>query len=259
MQSGERIFEERWAAGGTNFMAAFNDLIFDAQANDTAANFVRDKIRAMVRDPATAELLAPKNHPIGTKRICVDTDYYTTYNRDNVTLVDARTTPVSELTERGLRAGDTEYEFDAIVFATGFDAMTGALTSIDIEADGMTLRQKWEGGPTTYLGLMTAGFPNLFMITGPGSPSVLSNMMVSIEQHVDWIADCVAYLRAHRLDCIEATQAAEDAWVAHGNEVAHTDALSAGELLVHGRQHSRQAAGVHAVYRRRRRVSRHLR
>jgi cyclohexanone monooxygenase len=218
----QRIFEERWAAGGTNFMAAFNDLIFDAQANDTAANFVRDKIRAMVRDPAIAELLAPKNHPISTKRICVDTDYYTTYNRDNVTLVDARTTPVSELTEGGLRAGDTEYEFDAIVFATGFDAMTGALTSIDIAADGMTLRQKWEGGPTTYLGLMTAGFPNLFMITGPGSPSVLSNMMVSIEQHVDWIADCVAYLRAHRLDCIEATQAAEDAWVAHGNEVAHT-------------------------------------
>jgi cyclohexanone monooxygenase len=218
----QRIFEERWAAGGTNFMAAFNDLIFDAQANDTAANFVREKIRAMVRDPAIAELLAPKNHPIGTKRICVDTDYYTTYNRDNVTLVDARTTPVSELTEGGLRAGDTEYEFDAIVFATGFDAMTGALTSIDIAADGMTLRQKWEGGPTTYLGLMTAGFPNLFMITGPGSPSVLSNMMVSIEQHVDWIADCVAYLRAHRLDCIEATQAAEDAWVAHGNEVAHT-------------------------------------
>jgi cyclohexanone monooxygenase len=217
-----QIFEARWAAGGTNFMAAFNDLIFDAQANDTAANFVRDKIRAMVRDPATAELLAPKNHPIGTKRICVDTDYYTTYNRDNVTLVDARTTPVSELTERGLRAGDTEYEFDAIVFATGFDAMTGALTSIDIEADGMTLRQKWEGGPTTYLGLMTAGFPNMFMVTGPGSPSVLSNMIVSIEQHVDWIADCVAYLRAHRLDCIEATQAAEDAWVAHGNEVAHT-------------------------------------
>jgi cyclohexanone monooxygenase len=218
----QRLFEERWAAGGTNFMAAFNDLIFDAQANDTAANFVRDKIRAMVRDPAIAELLAPKNHPISTKRICVDTDYYTTYNRDNVTLVDARTTPVSELTEGGLRAGDTEYEFDAIVFATGFDAMTGALTSIDIAADGMTLRQKWEGGPTTYLGLMTAGFPNLFMITGPGSPSVLSNMMVSIEQHVDWIADCVAYLRAHRLDCIEATQAAEDAWVAHGNEVAHT-------------------------------------
>src|SRR5215469_8679324 len=218
----ERIFEARWAAGGTNFMAAFNDLIFDAQANDTAANFVRDKIRSMVRDPATAELLAPKSHPIGTKRICVDTDYYTTYNLDNVTLVDARATPVSELTECGLCAGDTEYEFDAIVFATGFDAMTGALTSIGIEVDGVTLRQKWEGGPTTYLGLMTAGFPNLFMITGPGSPSVLSNMTVSIEQHVDWIADCLSHLTAEGLDSLEAEAAAEEKWVSHVNEVAYT-------------------------------------
>ncbi|HEY2616663.1 MAG TPA: NAD(P)/FAD-dependent oxidoreductase [Acetobacteraceae bacterium] len=217
----QRIYEQRWAEGGTYFLAAFNDLIFDRQANDTAADFVRDKIRETVRDQATAELLAPSNHPIGTKRICVDTDYYGTYNRDNVTLIDARATPVAEVTVHGLRAGDTEYQFDAIVFATGFDAMTGALTSIDIEADEQTLRQKWEAGPRTYLGLMTAGFPNMFMITGPGSPSVLSNMMVSIEQHVDWIADCVAYLRAHGLDCIEATPAAEHAWVEHGNEVAY--------------------------------------
>jgi cyclohexanone monooxygenase len=202
-------------------MAAFSDLIFNQQSNDTAADFVRDKIRATVRDRATAELLAPKNHPIGTKRICVDTDYYGTYNRPNVTLTDVRATPISEITAHGLRTGDTEYEFDAIVFATGFDAMTGALVGVDIECDGTTLREKWAAGPTTYLGLMTAGFPNLFMITGPGSPSVLSNMMVSIEQHVDWIADCVAYLRSHGLDCIEATQAAEDAWVTHGNEVAH--------------------------------------
>lgn len=216
-----RIFEERWLAGGTNFMAAFNDLIFSQQANDTAANFVRDKIRETVRDQEAAELLAPKNHPIGTKRICVDTDYYATYNRENVSLVDVRTNPISEITEHGLRAGDTEHEFDAIVFATGFDAMTGALMNIDISADGQALREKWEGGPRTYLGLMTAGFPNMFMITGPGSPSVLSNMMVSIEQHVDWITGCLAYLRSHGLDCIEATQAAEDAWVAHGNEVAH--------------------------------------
>jgi cyclohexanone monooxygenase len=216
-----RIYEERWEAGGTNFMAAFNDLIVDAQANDTAADFVRDRIRETVKDGAVAELLAPKNHPIGTKRICVDTDYYTTFNRDNVTLVDVRTAPLREITARGVRAGDTEYQLDAIVFATGFDAMTGALLNIDTEADGQTLRHKWEAGPRTYLGLMTAGFPNMFMITGPGSPSVLSNMMVSIEQHVDWIADCVAWLRAHRLDCIEATQVAEDAWVEHGNEVAH--------------------------------------
>ena len=217
----QRIYEERWAAGGTNFMAAFNDLIINQQANDTAADFVRDRIRETVRNQAVAELLAPKNHPIGTKRICVDTDYYGTYNRDNVTLVDVRTTPITEITANGVRAGDVEYEFDSIVFATGFDAMTGALLKIDIEADGQTLRDKWEAGPRTYLGLMTAGFPNMFMITGPGSPSVLSNMMVSIEQHVDWIADCVAYLRSHGLDCIEATQAAEDAWVAHGNEVAN--------------------------------------
>jgi cyclohexanone monooxygenase len=217
----QRIFEERWAAGGTNFLAAFNDLILDRQANDTASEFVRDRIRETVRNPAVAELLAPKNHPIGTKRICVDTDYYGTYNRENVTLVDVRTTPITDITLNGVRAGDIEYPFDAIVFATGFDAMTGALLKIDIATDGQTLRDKWEAGPRTYLGLMTAGFPNMFMITGPGSPSVLSNMMVSIEQHVDWIADCVAYLRSHGLDCIEATQSAEDAWVEHGNEVAN--------------------------------------
>ena len=215
-----RIYEARWAAGGTNFMAAFNDLIVDRQANDTAAEFVRGKIRETVRDQAVAELLAPTNHPIGTKRICVDTDYYGTYNRANVTLIDVRSMPISEVTTNGVRAGDAEYALDAIVFATGFDAMTGALQKIDIVADGVTLREKWEAGPRTYLGLMTAGFPNMFMITGPGSPSVLSNMMVSIEQHVDWIADCVAYLRSRGVDCIEATQAAEDAWVQHGNEVA---------------------------------------
>ena len=216
-----QVYEERWAAGGTRFMAAFNDLIFNQQANDTASEFVRNKIRATVNDAATAEVLAPKNHPIGTKRICVDTDYYGTYNRPNVKLVDVSTTPISEITVSGLRAGETEYPFDAIVFATGFDAMTGALLNVDIRSDGVTLRDKWQGGPVTYLGLMTAGLPNLFMITAPGSPSVLSNMMVSIEQHVDWIADCIGYLRSHGLGSIEASQAAEDAWVAHGNEVAH--------------------------------------
>ncbi|HEY7578295.1 MAG TPA: NAD(P)/FAD-dependent oxidoreductase [Acetobacteraceae bacterium] len=220
-QERRRIYEERWAAGGTNFMAAFNDLITDRRANDTAADFVRDRIRETVRERAVAELLAPTNHPIGTKRICVDTDYYGTFNRPNVTLVDVRRTPIREITAHGVRAGDTEYPLDAIVFATGFDAMTGALLNVDIHAGGTTLREKWETGPRTYLGLMTAGFPNLFMITGPGSPSVLSNMMVSIEQHVDWIADCLGWLRAHGVDRIEATQAAEDAWVEHGNEVAH--------------------------------------
>jgi cyclohexanone monooxygenase len=216
-----QVYEERWAAGGTKFMAAFNDLIVSQQANDTAAEFVRNRIRATVHDPAVGELLAPKNHPIGTKRICVDTDYYGTFNRDNVSLIDVRAMPISEITERGLRVGNVDYVLDAIVFATGFDAMTGALMGIDISADGKSLRQKWEDGPRTYLGLMTAGFPNLFMITGPGSPSVLSNMILSIEQHVDWIADCLTYLRSRGIECIEASQDAEDAWVEHGNEVAN--------------------------------------
>ncbi len=221
-QERQRIFEERWAEGGTSFMAAFNDLIFDQRANDVAAEFVRDKIREIVKDPATAELLAPKDYPIGTKRICVDTHYFETYNRPNVTLVDVRSTPISEITPKGVRVGDTEYELDAIVFATGFDAMTGALLNIDIQGrNAATLRDKWEEGPRTYLGLMAAGFPNLFMITGPGSPSVLSNMMVSIEQHVDWIIDCLGHLRAQGLATIEPTQEAEDNWVAHGSEVAH--------------------------------------
>ena len=217
------VYEQRWASGGTTFMAAFNDLIFSKAANDTAAEFVRGKIRSMVTDPVKAELLAPTSHPIGTKRICVDTDYYLTYNRPNVDLMDVRETPIEAVTADGLRAGDVDYDFDAIVFATGFDAMTGALTRMGIVGrDGVALADKWEAGPRTYLGLMTAGFPNMFMITGPGSPSVLSNMMVSIEQHVDWISDCLEYLTKRRLDCIEVSLSAEDDWVQHVNEVAHT-------------------------------------
>ena len=215
------ILEERWQRGGTSFMASFNDLVLNKQSNDLAADFVRNKIRSMVKDPATAELLAPKGHPIGTKRICVDTDYFLTYNRDNVTLVDVSKDPIEAMTETGLRQGETEYAFDAIVFATGFDAMTGTLTRIDIRGrGGETLAHKWEAGPRTYLGLMTAGFPNLFMITGPGSPSVLSNMIVSIEQHVDWVADCIAHMGQHQLDCIEADREEEDKWVDHVNEAA---------------------------------------
>ena len=218
----QRIFQERWAEGGTSFMAAFNDLIFSQHANDTAAAFVRDRIREIVHDQATAELLAPKDYPIGTKRICVDTDYFETYNRPNVRLVDVRGTPISAITPDGVRVGDAQYEFDAIVFATGFDAMTGALANIDILGrDGAGLRDHWQDGPRTYLGLMSAGFPNLFMITGPGSPSVLSNMMVSIEQHVDWIAACMAHLRGQGLEVIEPTEEAEAGWVAHGAEVAN--------------------------------------
>ena len=217
------VYEQRWETGGTTFMAAFNDLIFSQESNDTAAEFVRGKIREMVNDPARADLLAPTSHPIGTKRICVDTDYYLTYNRPNVDLVDVRNAPIEAVTPDGLRTGGNDYAFDAIVFATGFDAMTGALTRMGIIGRaGHALADKWQAGPRSYLGLMTAGFPNMFMITGPGSPSVLSNMMVSIEQHVDWISDCLAHLSNRQLDRIEPSLAAEDAWVQHVNEVADT-------------------------------------
>ncbi len=214
-------YGSRWARGGIGFTAAFNDLIFNRQANDTAADFVRARIRETVKDPAVAEALLPHDHPLGTKRICLDTNYYETYNRANVTLVDVRRAPIAEVTPRGIRTAEAEYALDSIVFATGFDAMTGAVMKVDVTGrGGASLRAKWADGPRTYLGLMTAGFPNLFLITGPGSPSVLSNMMVSIEQHVDCLARCIADLRASAGTCIEATQAAEDDWVAHVNEVA---------------------------------------
>ncbi len=218
----QRIFEERWEIGGTYFMAAFNDLPIDQASNDKAADFVRDKIRAIVDDPVNAELLAAKGYPIGTKRICVDSQYFETFNRDNVTLVDVSKAPIEALTPDGLVTGGQDYAFDAIVFATGFDAMTGTLLKIDIQGrGGRTLGDKWQAGPRTYLGLMVEGFPNMFMITGPGSPSVLSNMMVSIEQHVDWVTDGIEYLRNNNLDTMEPDRAAEDAWVTHVNDVAY--------------------------------------
>jgi cyclohexanone monooxygenase len=216
----KREYEKRWERGGLGFSATYADLLTDKAANDTAAEFFRAKIRTIVRDPAVAKALVPTDYPIGTKRLCVDTDYYDTFNRDTVTLVDIRKTPIEAITPHGLRTRETTYDLDSIVFATGFDAMTGALLAIDISGrDGQTLRKKWEAGPRTYLGLAVAGFPNLFIITGPGSPSVLSNMIVSIEQHVDWIADCITHLGRGGHEGIEATVAAEDAWVAHVNEM----------------------------------------
>jgi len=218
----QRVYEHRWEVGGTYFMAAFNDLATNRDSNDTAAEFVRNKIRTIVEDPETAELLAAKGYPIGTKRICVDSHYFETFNRDNVNLVDVSKAPIEQITPDGLVTGGKAYTFDAIVFATGFDAMTGTLMKIDIRGrDGLTLKEKWHAGPRTCLGLMVQGFPNLFTITGPGSPSVLSNMMVSIEQHVDWVSDCLGYLDRERRETIEPTREAEDAWVAHVNEVAY--------------------------------------
>jgi cyclohexanone monooxygenase len=203
-------------------MSVYNNLGLDKAANDTAANFVREKIAEIVKDPETAQLLQPNNHPIGSKRICIDTEYFATFNRPNVTLVDIKSNPIEEITENAVRVAGKEYEVDALVLATGFDAMTGSVAKIDIRGrGGDTLNQKWAAGPRTYLGLMSAGFPNLFVITGPGSPSVLSNMIVSIEQHVDWITDCLAYMRDRDLDTMEAAVDAEDKWVAHVNEVAY--------------------------------------
>ena len=215
-------YEAKWAEGGSiSFLYSYNDILVNKTSNDTASEFVRNKIRGIVKDQAVAELLAPNDHPIGTKRLCLDTNYYETYNRDNVTLVNARATPIEELTETGLRTTAEKYEFDAIVFATGFDAMTGALKEIDIRVgNGPSLAEKWDGGPTTYLGLMVAGFPNMFTITGPGSPSVKTQMIVAIEQHMDWIADCLDTMRRSGMTRIEPTPDAERDWVRHVNDVA---------------------------------------
>jgi cyclohexanone monooxygenase len=216
-------YEQRWRRGGLTFMSVYNNLALDKAANETAADFVREKIAEIVKNPQTAKLLQPNNHPIGSKRICVDTEYFATFNRSNVTLVDIRSDPIEEITANAVRTGGKDYEVDALVLATGFDAMTGSVAKIEIRGrSGQTLNQKWAEGPKTYLGLMSAGFPNLFIITGPGSPSVLSNMIVSIEQHVDWITDGIAYMRDRGFETMEAEKDAEDKWVAHVNEVAHT-------------------------------------
>jgi cation diffusion facilitator CzcD-associated flavoprotein CzcO len=219
----EETYEQLWAEeGGFKFIyGSYYDLLINEQANDTAAHFIRNKIRQIVNDPVTAERLCPKDYPYGTKRPPIDTGYFETYNRDNVTLVDLRETPITGIIQTGLRTTAAEYELDIIVFATGFDAMTGSLLRIDIRGrDGRSLRAKWEGGPLTYLGVQVAGFPNMFVITGPGSPSVLVNMPVAIEQHVEWIGDCIAYLRQRGLTRIEPTEEAEEAWVDHVRQVA---------------------------------------
>jgi cyclohexanone monooxygenase len=216
----EREYESRWARGGLSFYGSYADLLIDPAANNTAAEFIRGKIRQIVKDPATAELLCP-TAALGCKRICVDTGYYDTYNRPNVTLVDVRTAPIEAITPTGLRTTEAAYDLDDIVFATGFDAMTGALTRMDIRGvGGVLLKDAWAEGPKTYLGLCVAGFPNLFIIAGPGSPSVLTNMLPSIEQHVNWIGRTIEDLRARGLSRIEAEPAAQEAWVAHVNETA---------------------------------------
>ena len=216
-----RELEKRWRLGGFNYQYAFGDALTDPEANEIAADFVRDKIRARVNDPEVAEVLCPRDHPFGTKRLCVDTDYYETFNRDNVTLVDLRRTPISRIGRNTVETSDAAYELDALVLATGFDAMTGALTKIDIRGlGGASLEAEWKAGACTYIGLAVAGFPNLFTVTGPGSPSVLANMMVAIEQHVQWIGTCLSHLREHGIGRIEARSEAQHTWVEHVNQSA---------------------------------------
>jgi cation diffusion facilitator CzcD-associated flavoprotein CzcO len=215
------VYEKRWEFGGVQFSKTFPDQLKDKAANDEAAAFFTEKTRAMIDDPAIADLLIPTDHPIGTKRICTDTDYYPTFNRENVTLVDIRSAPIERITPAGLRTAAAEYQLDDLVFATGFDAMTGALAKIDIRGrDGLALRDAWSAGPRTYLGLTVAGFPNMFIITGPGSPSVLANMILAAEHHVEWIADAIIHVDASGRTAIEAGKQAQDRWVEYCNELA---------------------------------------
>jgi len=223
----DAAFEARWRVGGFCLLGAFGDLMTDLQANALVAEFVRGKIRQTVHDPATAALLSP-HQPIGCKRMCVADDYYETFNRPNVHLVDVSEQPIEAITPSGLRTGGREHAFDTLVLATGFDAVTGTLLRLDLRGrGGLRIQDKWRNGPLNYLGLTVAGFPNLFNIAGAGSTSAFTSVILSIEHHVDWIADCIAWLDAQGHATIEATDEAESAWVAHVNAVAaHTVFLS---------------------------------
>lgn len=215
-------FDDYWDRGGPDVLAAYTDLRTDERAADRVGELVREKIRGIVHDPATAERLCPRGYPFGSKRLVLEIDYYTTYNRDNVDLVDVHADPIERIGPNGviLRSG-TEVELDTLVFATGFDALTGALFSANITGvGGLTLPDAWKDGPRTYLGVATHGFPNLYFVAGAGSPSVISNVLISIEQHVEWITDHIAWLRDHDLDRSEATEAAQDEWTHHVYETA---------------------------------------
>lgn len=213
--------DARWARGGSNFTHCFKDMFRDKATNDIAADYVRNKIRTIVNDRETATALIPTDHPIGTKRICVDTDYYTMFNRPNVKLVDVRATPITGIGATGIVTTGKSYDVDSIVFATGYDAVTGSLTRIDVKGrSGVTLKSKWGDGPKSYLGIMVADYPNLFTITGPGSPSILTNVVMAIEQHVEWVADCLTHMAQIGAAQIEPQQLAEDEWVTHVHDIA---------------------------------------
>ncbi|MEU1820428.1 NAD(P)/FAD-dependent oxidoreductase [Streptomyces roseifaciens] len=215
-------YEKGWETGLlSGLLRTYTDILADRAANETVAEFVRSKIRSIVTDPATAETLSPRTFPFGAKRPCLDTDYYATYNEPHVNVVDLTETPIVEITPRGIKTSDREHAVDVIVFATGFDAMTGSQVAVDIVGKGgTTLREKWADGPRNHLGVLSAGFPNLFTVIGPLSPSVLSNAVVSIEQHVEWISDCIAHLRKNDITEIDATESAEEEWCAHVADLA---------------------------------------
>jgi cation diffusion facilitator CzcD-associated flavoprotein CzcO len=223
----ERIFEDGWEKGGLQFRAAFHDVLIDERANAEAASFIKRKIREVVKDKATAELLADIDHPFAAKRPPIDSDYFEAFNRENVALVDVRHDPIEAITPTGLKLeSGRSFDLDIIVFATGFDAMTGPLLRMDLRGrEGVRLADAWAAGPKTYLGLQVAGFPNLFTMTGPGSPSVLCNMPVAIEQHAEWIADCIAHMRSNGLRTVETTAEAAEEWGRHVNEAANATLL----------------------------------
>ena len=219
----EQRFEEQWNAGTTGLLMAYEDLLFDEAANSTAADFARAKIASLVQDPKTAQCLTPQGYPIGARRLCSEIGFYEAFNRPNVSVVDLRETPVERVEGDAIVTAAGREELDVLVLATGFNAMTGAISAIDITGrDGAKLAQEWADGPRSYLGLAVAGFPNLFTVTGPGSPSVLSNVVVSIEQHVEWIADCLDHLSAGGMATIAADAQAEADWMRHCDEVAHS-------------------------------------
>ncbi|WP_138921484.1 flavin-containing monooxygenase [Novosphingobium pentaromativorans] len=225
----EAEFERRWQIGSPNFLRAFKDISLDEEANEFAAEFVRRKIRETVKDPETAAKLIPTSHPIGSKRICVDNHYFEVFNRDNVGLVSIKEEPIVEITQNGIRTSAAEYPLDAIVFATGYDAITGPLNAIDIRGrEGRLLKDEWRDGPSAYLGLMASGFPNMFIVTGPGSPSVLVNVINAIEQHVEFIGDCLTWLRDNDLDTIEPDPEAQEKWADHVDEVANATLMVRG-------------------------------
>ncbi|MFM1940998.1 MAG: flavin-containing monooxygenase [Burkholderiaceae bacterium] len=220
-QERHAIYEKAWEKGGLRFRASFKDLLSSEEANKTAAEFIKQKIRSMVRDPRKAQVLSDIDHPFAAKRPPIDTDYFETYNLEHVDLVDIRENPIASITEEGIKTNNALFKLDAIVFATGFDAMTRPILNLNLKGrDGLALSEAWEAGPTNYMGLQVPGFPNFFMVTGPGSPSVLTNMPVAIEQHVEWISACIAHMKAKGLKRVEPLPQASAQWMQEVNQAA---------------------------------------